>query len=145
MRPHLKKKLILLISLIVCLPLGCAAISEKASREKLELFTEAYRNSIRASEFKQAYRFVDPEIAKDQEVDFDRYKNIQVVDYEVSQSSFYKDRREFFQIAEIQYYAKDGLILRTLSDPQRWKLDDKTGVWLLQSGLPDFQAQRKKD
>jgi len=141
----LTKKSIFLIALIVWLPLGCAAISEKAGREKLELFTEAYRNSIRASEFKQAHRFVDPEIAQDQEVDFDSYKKIHVVDYEVSQSSFFKDRGEYFQIAEIQYYAKDGLILRTLSDPQRWKLDDKTGVWLLQSGLPDFQAQRKKD
>lgn len=141
----MKKKSILLIALIVWLLFGCAAISEKAGREKLELFTEAYRNSIRASEFKQAYRFVDPEIAKDQEVDFDSYKNIHVVDYEVSQSSFLKDRGEYFQIAEIQYYARNGLILRTLSDPQRWKLDDKTGVWLLQSGLPDFQARRKKD
>jgi len=142
---YLKKKSIFLIALIVWLPFGCASIAEKASMEKIALFTDAYRDAIRASAFKQAYRFVDPEIAKDQKVDFDRFKNIQVVDYEVSDCGLLRDRGEFFQVAEIEYYARDGLSLRTLSDRQLWKLDDKAGVWLLQTGLPDFQLQSRPD
>ena len=127
-----------LISIIALLMVGCTTILFNSKMGNFENISKAYENALRASDFETAYQFIDPEVIKG-ETDFNKYKNIKVVEYEVKKSSLSGDNLEVYQIAEINYYKLGSYILRTIRHKELWKYNEENKSWLLQSGLPDFE------
>ncbi len=130
------KKRTVFLPLVFLLMVGCASFSAKKRAEQFGTISKAYENALRGSRFKTAYQCVDP--ATVQEIDFDKYKNIRVVEYAVTDIRLSGDSLEIGQTAEIAYYLLDRYVLRTIQDKQRWKYHEKDKVWLLQTGLPSF-------
>jgi hypothetical protein len=126
------------IPLVILLAVGCATISEKNRLAKFDGIGKSYERAITDSDFETAGAFVDGETVHE-EVDFDRYKNIKVVDYKVKQSTISEDKMEIHQTVEIEYYQLDRLVVRSLRHKQLWKYNADTGAWLLQTPLPEFK------
>ncbi len=130
-------RLIVVLSLIILLLIGCASFTTKNRMIDFERISKAYRHNIRMSEFWAAYQFIDPATIK-KELDVEKYKDTKVVKYKVINIDLADDNLSVKQNVEIEYYLLDRVVLQTIQDRQVWKYDKKNKSWLLQTGLPDF-------
>jgi hypothetical protein len=118
---------------------GCASVSEMKRMDEFEQIANAYERAIRWSEFERASAFL-----KDQEnptlpAQIERLKQYQVTSYTVKQFLPSADKSQVIVFASVQYFSKNGLIVKNLIHRQLWKYDMDRESWLLTSGLPDFQ------
>ena len=132
-------KILSYIILMALLVAGCASVSEMRRMDEFEQIAKSYEHAIRWSDFEGASAFL-----KDQEnptlpAQIERLKQYQVTSYTVKQFLPSADKSQVIVFASVQYFSKNGLIVKNLIHRQLWKYDMDRESWLLTSGLPDFQ------
>ena len=133
-------KLLLRCLLACCLVLlaGCPKSASKGSA--LDEIQYAYSAAIRWGDFEGAWTLVDPEVRAQKpltDVDFSRYKQVQVSGYRDRAMSTDADGALVRDI-EIGVINRHTLQERTVRYQERWRYDEAAKRWWLVSGLPDL-------
>ena len=107
--------------------------------DKFEQTTDAYELAIRWSDFDMASSFLknqeDPQIASQ----IENLKQYKVTSYTVKRYLPSADKSQILIIADVQFFKKNGLIIKNISHRQIWKYDKDRDNWFLTSGLPDLK------
>lgn len=104
---------------------------------KTEEQLNQYGAAIRWSLFKRAVTFLsDP--YRDQP-DWKALEKIEVTAYRPTFRDLYPSGKIATQTVEIRYLTGGGVVERSLTDEQRWRLDENTDRWVLETGLPKFK------
>ncbi|CAL1239056.1 hypothetical protein [Candidatus Methylocalor cossyra] len=119
--------------LAACLAL--VACTHNLHLMKMEEQIGRYGGLMRWSEFRRALAFY----AHPPAVDWQLLKEIKVTGYQPVSRDLLDDDTTVLQTVEIRYVKGDGVVVRTLIDEQRWRYEDETGRWLLESEFPKFQ------
>ena len=131
----LKYYIILLILLIA----GCASVDKFTKMDKLEQTTNAYENSIRWSDWDMASSFIkdkmDPKIGPQ----IENLKQFNVTAYTVKTFVPSDDKSKVLIVADVQYFKKNGLLLKNYSHRQIWEYEEEKETWYLTSGLPELE------
>jgi len=129
----------LYILLLAVLATGCASVTKMKQMDKFEQTSHAYELAIRWSDFDMASSFLknqeDPELA----AQIEHLKQYQVTSYEVKRFIPAADKSQVLIFADVQYFKRDGLIVKRYSHRQLWQFDEDKEGWYLTSGLPGFQ------
>ncbi|MEE4261679.1 MAG: hypothetical protein V2I56_03250 [Desulfobacteraceae bacterium] len=129
----------LYILLLAVLATGCASVTEMKQMDKFEQTSHAYELAIRWSDFDMASSFLknqeDPELA----AQIEHLKQYQVTAYEVKRFLPAADKSQVLIFADVQYFKRDGLIVKSYSHRQLWQFDEDKEGWYLTSGLPGFK------
>ena len=129
----------LYIVLILLLVVGCASVSEMKRMDKFEQTTDAYELAIRWSDFDMASSFLkdqdDPQIGPQ----IENLKQFKVTAYTVKRFLPSADKSQVLIIADVQYFKKNGLVVKNCSHRQLWQYDKDRQSWYLTSGLPDLK------
>ena len=130
------KLYIVLLSLLV---VGCASVTEMKKMDKFEQTTAAYEIAMRWSDFDMASAFLkdpqNPEIASQTE----HLKQFKVTAYTVKGYFPSADKSHVLIIADVQYFKKNGLIVKNYTHRQVWQYDKDKESWYLSSGLPELK------
>jgi hypothetical protein len=137
-RVHPMKNLIVAIAVFICLPLGCAAISEHAKMEAYGRTMDSYGTAIRLSDFNAVCQYVDP-AAMGRNDCLKRYENMKIVSYDVLGVTVAKDKREVTQAVNVEYYFLDRYVVKKIGYEQTWRYREEIQNWLLQTGPPNFE------
>ena len=116
---------------------SCAAAFEQARTEHFNKYGDRYRLSLMRGEYGQAASMIDP--ADRKTTDFEKMKEIKIVDYKVTGTFASEDKNEIRQDVELQYFLKSQNILKTTQYQQLWQYKDEGRVWLLKTNLPSFE------
>ena len=131
----LKSYIVLLILLVA----GCASVDQLSKMDKLGQTTDAYENSIRWSDWDMGASFIkdkmDPEIGPQ----IENLKQFSVTAYTVKTFVPSDDKSKVLIVADVQYFKKNGLILKNYSHRQLWEYDEEKETWYLSSGLPKLE------
>jgi hypothetical protein len=107
--------------------------------DKFEQITDAYELAIRWSDFDMASTFLqnqeDPQIT----TQIENLKQYKVTSYTVKRYLPSADKSQILIIADVQFFKKNGLIIKNISHRQIWKYDKDRKNWFLASGLPDLK------
>jgi hypothetical protein len=125
-------------AVLLLLLAGCTGVS---FMNRLDLFQDGervYRLALRDSDFKTAAKFEDP-ATRPATRDYEKYNMFKVARYKTTKTVLSDDKQEIRQEVEIQYYHQKRPVLKTLLDAQVWRFDADKKVWLLQTGLPQFE------
>jgi hypothetical protein len=132
-------KLKWLIILGVISAVSCTSVNEMKRMDKFEQTTDAYELAIRWSDFDMASSFLknqeDPQIA----TQIENLKQYKVTSYTVKRYLPSADKSQILIIADVQFFKKNGLIIKNISHRQIWKYDKDRDSWFLTSGLPDLK------
>ena len=127
------------IVLLTLLAVGCASVTEMKQMEKFEQTSHTYELAIRWSDFEMASSFIkdqeDPGLA----AQIEHLKQYQVTAYEVKRFLPAADKSQILVFADVQYYKRDGLIVKNYSHRQLWQFDPDRENWYLISGLPELK------
>ena len=131
---------LLRVLLLACLALlaGCPKSASKGTA--LEQVQYDYSAAIRWGDFEGAWTLVDPEVRAQKpltDVDFSRYKQVQVSGYRDRAMSTDADGALVRDI-EIGVINRHTLQERTVRYQERWRYDEAAKRWWLVSGLPDL-------
>jgi hypothetical protein len=132
---------LILALLMLCLA-ACGGNSTKPNLRELTL--KNYGAAIRWNDFDVAWSFVEPAVRADRpltDLERERYRQFQVVSYEMLNSQVSPDGRLLEQTVEIRVVNKNTQYERTVLDHQQWSFDATAKRWWLISGLPKFTAQ----
>ena len=127
------------VALALLLALLLAACGKDLTHQSDQVLFD-YAGAVRWSDFDAAWIFVDPEVRTKHpltDLEFERYKLVQVTGYEVKGSRQDADGG-IDQVVEIRYVNKLTQVERTVLDQQHWRWDSAQRHWWLTSGLPDF-------
>jgi hypothetical protein len=132
-----KFKLIIIVFSI--LAVSCASVTEMKRMDKFEQAADTYELAIRWSDFDMASSFLkdqqDPEIASQ----IEHLKQFKVTSYTVKRFLPSADKSQVLIFAKVQYFNKNGLIVKDITLRQLWEYDKEKESWFLTSGLPDFK------
>lgn len=131
----LKLYLVLLSLLVV----GCASVTEMKKMDKFEQTSHAYELAIRWSDFEMASSFIKNQEDPDLAAQIEHLKQYKVTSYEVKRFLPSAEKSQILVFADVQYFKKDGLIVKNYSHRQLWNFDPDQENWFLTSGLPDFK------
>ena len=130
------KSIILLFSILA---VSCASVTDMKRMDKFEQNADAYELAIRWSDFDMASSFLkdqqDPEIASQ----IEHLKQFKVTAYTVKRFLPSADKSQVLIFAKVQYFNKNGLIVKNIIHRQSWEYDTEKENWFLTSGLPDFK------
>ncbi len=130
------KSIILLFSILA---VSCASVTEMKRMDKFEQAADTYELAIRWSDFDMASSFLkdqqDPEIA----TQIEHLKQFKVTSYTVKRFLPSADKSQVLIFAKVQYFNKNGLIVKNIIHRQLWEYDKEKENWFLTSGLPDFK------
>lgn len=115
---------------------GCARVKEDAKRIALEHTLASYAQALRWGYFPAAAGFVSPGQRTD--LDTDGLKNVRITGYDVLQPGIIGPDDTAVQLVQIDYVLEDRQRLERVSDRQRWRYDEQSKAWWLESGLPVF-------
>ena len=127
------------ISLIALLLAGCASVSEMRRMDQFEQIAHAYELAIRWSDFERASAFLKDQENPQLTTQIQHLNQYQVTEYTVKQFLPSADKSQVIVFANVQYYKKNGLIVKNFSHRQIWKYDSQEENWFLTSGLPDLK------
>ncbi len=132
---HIKPYILLLVLLVA----GCASVDKYSKMDKFDQTSNGYEVSIRWSDFDMAASFVkdkqDPKLA----AQLENLKQFSVTDYNVKTFVPSEDKNRVLVVADVQYFKKNGLIIKTYSHRQIWEYDQEKERWFLTSGLPELE------
>lgn len=132
-----KFKLIIIVFSI--LTVSCASVTEMKTMDKFEQNADSYELAIRWSDFDMASSFLkdqqDPEIASQ----IEHLKQFKVTSYTVKRFLPSADKSQVLIFADVQYFKKNGLIIKNFTHRQLWEYDKEKENWFLTSGLPDLK------
>ena len=126
------------IPLLVLALISCATIAGKDRMEKFGRISEAYEFSLLDSDYRTAARFLHDSV-KQAPLDEKHYKNIKIVEYKIAHMAVSADQLEITQDLELQYFLLNNNRLRSSRHHQVWRYNEAEQVWLLHTGLPEFQ------
>jgi hypothetical protein len=115
---------------------SCAAAFEQARTEHFNKYADRYRLALLRGEFGQAASMIDP--ANRKSTDFEKMKEIKIVDYKCTGVILSDDKNEIRQDVELQYYLKSQNILKSTQYQQLWQYKDEGRIWQLKTDLPAF-------
>lgn len=135
----------LLRCLLVCCLVSCLAVlagcPKSASKgTALDEVQYAYSAAVRWGDFEGAWNLVDYEYRKKHpltDIDFSRYKQVQISGYREQGSSTQADG-DVIRDIEIGVINRNTLTERNVRYRERWHYDDKAKGWWLVVGLPDL-------
>jgi len=127
----------LLLFLVVPLFFSCASLAEKVRLSQFDTTFEVYDITLRRSQFHAVQDFIDPAY-RGEDVAFETYKNIKVVNFMVTHVNISEDYLTVDQVVQLQYFLLDRNILKTIEYRQTWRFDEQKERWLLHTPLPDF-------
>ncbi|BBO84143.1 hypothetical protein DSCO28_47090 [Desulfosarcina ovata subsp. sediminis] len=131
------KQRIVAITLLICLPLGCAFYAEKAKMERYSLILDSYETAMRMSDFNTICQYVDPAAMTRQDC-LKQFGDIKLVDYKVAHMKASEDCMQVEQEIDVSYYALSNILLKKKSYSQTWTYDEQKKNWLL-SAPPSFE------
>ena len=116
---------------------SCAGLSERVRLSKFDQTTEAYVTALKRSQYGPAQSFIAPSF-RNEEIDFETYKNVKIVDFGVVHVTISDDRFRVEQDVVLQYFLLDRNIVKTRKYKQVWYFDEEKGNWFLHTPLPAF-------
>ena len=131
----MKKTAVLMILLL--LPVGCATLAARSRMQKFGLISESFERALRTSDYLEAAKYVDPSAAVPRP-DFQKLRNYKIVAYKVTRVHVSDHKQKITQDVELQYFRLNGTILHSTPYSPIWRFLPEKEVWLLQTGLPDF-------
>ena len=132
------KKSLVSIPLILLACVACATIARETRMLQFNDTLDAYRLALLSGEFQNAAQFIDPLVQTDN-IDYEQYKNIEVVEYKIITAKIDDDIQRIEQDVELQYYLLNRNILKTNQTQQIWQYQTDTKHWMLKTGLPVFE------
>ena len=127
------------IFFLLLLVVGCASVTDMKKMDKFEQTSHAYELAIRWSDFEMASSFIknqeDPNLA----AQIKHLNQYQVTSYEVRRFLPAEEKSQVLVFANVEFFKKDGLIVKNYSDRQLWQFDPDKEGWFLISGLPDLK------
>ena len=117
---------------------GCASAGANKSQYDEKVY--AYSAAIRWGDFEGAWSLVDPayrDAHPMSDVEFERYKQIQVAGYRDMATRTLEDGDVVREI-QIDVVNRHTLTERQARYTERWHFDPATKTWWLAVGLPDF-------
>ena len=120
------------------LVVGCATVLDSRRMNTFGDTSKKYGKALLWGHFEAANLYRQPEVASRQKPDFEKLKNIKVAQYDVRSMKVSDNGLRIDQEAEISYFHRDKMILKTLRDQQVWRFDTGDRRWYLTTGLPDF-------
>lgn len=142
-KPHAvtKRRLLRLLPwlLSACCALLLSACASGSQKTALERVQYSYSAAIRWGDFEGAWNLVDPEYREAHpmtEVEFERYKHIQVSHYrdQAAQAGDGTAARDI----DIGVINRHTMAERSLRYTEAWRWDPEAKTWWLTGGLPDF-------
>ena len=127
----------LLLFLFVPVLFSCGGLAEKVRLSQFDTTFEVYDITLRRSQFHAVQDFIEPAY-RGEDVAFETYKNIKVVDFMVTHINVSEDYLTVDQVVQLQYFLLDRNILKTIEYRQTWRFDEQKERWLLHTPLPDF-------
>ena len=125
--------------LLLLLVVGCASVTEMKKLEKFEQVSHAYELAIRWSDFEMASSFIKNQEDPDLAAQIEHLKQYKVTSYEVKRFLPSEEKSHILVFADVQYFKKDGLIVKNYSHRQLWQFDPDQQSWYLTSGLPELK------
>jgi hypothetical protein len=101
---------------------------------KLEEQVGGYGAAIRWNLFKKALNYLDPPPAH--MPDWKALADLKVTSYNVQFREVMPSGKVMMQTVEIRYLPPGGVVEKVAIDQQCWHLDEDSGRWLLETGLP---------
>ena len=127
------------IALLTLLISGCASVDKLTKMDKFEQTSNGYELAIRWSDFDMAGSFVKDKFDPQLGPQIENLKQFSVTDYKVKTFVPSKDKTKVLIVADVQYFKKNGLILKNYSHRQIWEYDQEQERWFLTSGLPKLE------
>ncbi|VAX12769.1 hypothetical protein MNBD_GAMMA24-1759 [hydrothermal vent metagenome] len=113
---------------------GCAGSNGKTN--SFDSTTRAYEQLIRWGDLEKTNDFLQKP-AEFSAARHEKLKNIQVTSYRVLGRTITKEGIE--QVVEIKYTKDASVVVRTLTDVQKWHYDENDERWYLTSKIPQFK------
>jgi hypothetical protein len=127
------------------LPMILAACGGPGTRQDgLRARLYNYAGAIRWNDIDQAYGFVDPALREQFPYTAEeaaRWQRVQVSRYFEGPRVTEPDGR-VTQTVQIELIDRETQTLRTIIDRQRWRYDEATETWWLETGLPQLLKSR---
>lgn len=101
----------------------------------------AYANAMRWDGFEAAEQFVDPKVREKHpltELDRERFKQLQVNDYDDGNGPLPAGENEVRQTVRIGLTNIHTQSVRTIVDQQLWHYDAEKNKWWLETGIPNL-------
>ena len=128
----------MIIAVLICLPLGCAAISEHTKIEAYDQTMDSYQIAMRLSDFNTVCKYIEPaEISRKDCLK--RYENMKIVSYDLLGTKVSEDKLEVTQTVEAEYYFLDRYVVKKTEYEQTWRYESNMESWMLQTGPPHFE------
>ena len=128
----------MIIAVLICLPLGCASISEQGKMEAYGRTMDSYQTAMRLSNFNDVCRYVDPAEMGRKDC-LKQYENVKIVSYDVLGVKVAEDKLEVTQTVEVEYFFLDRYVVKKIEIEQSWRYKKDMESWLLQTGPPQFE------
>ena len=138
MRVEIPHRLIIQYLVVLFVAVGCASVVDQVKMNKFADTSKAYGEKLLWGHFEAANLYRKPELAENDKPDFEKLKNIKVAQYDIKDMNVSDDGSRIDQDAEITYFHRDKMILKTLRDEQVWEFDAKDRRWYLTTQLPTF-------
>ena len=103
---------------------------------KMDEQISGYGGAIRWGQFKRAVGYLDPPPRNPP--DWKMLSETKVTSYTTQNREVLPSGKVMMQTVEIHYIPPGSVVEKNLIDPQRWRLDESSNRWVLESGLPAF-------
>jgi hypothetical protein len=124
--------------LAVFLVLGCGSVLDQAKLSKFNDTSKSYGEALVWGYYAAANLYRKPELAEREKPNFENLKNIKVAQYDIMDMDMSEDGLRIDQLAEITYFHRNKMILKTIRDQQVWEFDSKDRRWYLTTPMPEF-------
>ena len=125
------------ILLLVCLPLGCAALSDQYKMEEYGRTVDSYETAMRVSNFNAACQYVDPTVMSRQEC-VQCYDNVKIATYTILSADVSDENNEVDLSVETSYFLLDRYVVKKIQFEQSWHYVEASKRWMLKTGPPKF-------
>lgn len=132
------KNLIVIVACFCCLPLGCAAFSEKAKMEKYGRTLDAYETAMRLSDLNTVCQFVDSAVMSRQDC-LTQFGKIKLISHEILAVEVDKERLNVSQEIKVNYHFLNHYRIEERQYKQTWQYLEDRQDWFLQNGPPLFK------
>jgi hypothetical protein len=124
--------------LAVFLVFGCGSVLDQVKLNKFHDTSKSYGEALLWSYYEAANLYRNPELAEKEKPNFEKLKNIKVAQYDIVDMNVSDDGLRIDQLAEITYFHRDKMILKTVQDQQVWEFDSGDRRWYLTTPMPEF-------
>lgn len=128
----------ILFPMIILALVSCATITQQGRMEKFERVSDGYEFSLLDADFRAAARLIHGSVTQPP-FDEKHYRNIKIVEYNLTRTTVSSDLTEIEQDVELQYFLRNSNRLRTIRHHQVWRYHDAEKMWWLHTGLPLFR------